>query len=292
MSTSKYDALPDIQTSSAILPIDIPKVGISNFKAPVSWYPVTSCCDKLETNFSCYINCQKELKGISMSRLPRSISKVFQKYNSFNSKMFFEVLHEAYKEEKPLSFYLKRKAYIPVFRKSLVSENGAWKYYPVTIESKKTDDQKISNYFTFEINYSSACPCSFELSKYCETLYNEAAIAHSQRSIATITFKIRDISAEPVLTYFIESFINDIETEVLKTPTQVIVQREDEMEFARLNGLNPKFVEDSVRLIANYLDENKRGIFEDYVVVCKHMESLHDFDVIAIKYKGLTGGLR
>ena len=66
----------------------------------------------------------------------------------------------------------------------------------------------------------------------------------------------------------------------LKTETQVIVKREDEMAFAELNGSYLKFVEDAARLLYKELVQDKR--VKDFRIVCSHQESLHSHDAVSV----------
>ena len=68
--------------------------------------------------------------------------------------------------------------------------------------------------------------------------------------------------------------------EALKTETQVVVKREDEMAFAELNGSYLKFVEDAARLLYEQLIKDKR--IKDFRVICSHQESLHSHDAISV----------
>mgnify|MGYP000088072544 FL=1 len=66
----------------------------------------------------------------------------------------------------------------------------------------------------------------------------------------------------------------------LKTETQVIVKREDEMAFAELNGSYLKFVEDAARLLYEQLVNDTR--IKDFRVICSHQESLHSHDAVSV----------
>ena len=68
--------------------------------------------------------------------------------------------------------------------------------------------------------------------------------------------------------------------EALKTETQVVVKREDEMAFAELNGSYLKFVEDAARLLYEQLIKDER--VKDFRVICSHQESLHSHDAISV----------
>jgi GTP cyclohydrolase I len=68
--------------------------------------------------------------------------------------------------------------------------------------------------------------------------------------------------------------------EALKTETQVVVKREDEMAFAELNGSYLKFVEDAARLLYEQLIKDSR--VKDFRVICSHQESLHSHDAVSV----------
>ena len=78
----------------------------------------------------------------------------------------------------------------------------------------------------------------------------------------------------------------DLCLEAIPTETQVMVKREDEQAFAELNGSNPIFVEDAVRLIFDGLDQENR--IGDFRVIASHQESLHSHDAVSILTKGNT----
>ena len=68
---------------------------------------------------------------------------------------------------------------------------------------------------------------------------------------------------------------------MIKTPVQTVVKREDEQEFARLNGQNLMFCEDACRVIKHYFVRNK-SYFLSYKLKIFHYESLHPHNAVAI----------
>jgi GTP cyclohydrolase IB len=84
------------------------------------------------------------------------------------------------------------------------------------------------------------------------------------------------------------NLIDTLEAE-LKTPVQAAVKREDEQEFARLNGQNLMFCEDAARKIKAVLENDN---FSDYWLQINHYESLHAHDAVAIAVKGIEGGYK
>ena len=66
------------------------------------------------------------------------------------------------------------------------------------------------------------------------------------------------------------------------------MKREDEQEFARLNGQNPMFIEDAGRRLKQTMSEDDRLV--DYWVRLEHLESLHAHDAVGVFVKGLSDG--
>ena len=193
-----------------------------------------------------------------------------------------------------------------VRRKALLSENSGWSSYPVSVKGTLIGGE-IALELSIEVQYSSTCPCSAALARQLiqsqfERDFGQSgqidkedvqawlgleesivATPHSQRSTAKVMVSL----AEEVGDLPITDLINGIE-EVLKTPVQSAVKREDEQEFARLNGENLMFVEDAGRRIKNSLSEQEK--FNDFWVRIEHHESLHAHDAVGVFTKGVENG--
>ena len=109
------------------------------------------------------------------------------------------------------------------------------------------------------------------------------ATPHSQRSIADVKVKLTDdLTGFPIV-----ELVDEIEN-ALKTPVQAAVKREDEQEFARLNGQNLMFCEDAGRRIKATLDQQSQ--YQDFWIRVNHYESLHAHDAVSVASKGIPGG--
>jgi GTP cyclohydrolase I len=140
----------------------------------------------------------------------------------------------------------------------------------------------VKKFMHLEFEYSSACPCSYELAEHARETRDVASIPHSQRSVAHLTVEYSG-------NFAIEDLV-ELCREALKTETQVLVLREDEQAFAELNGAYQKFVEDAARLLYEKLVKTSQ--IKDFVVRCVHMESLHSHDAVSRICKGVPNGLR
>ena len=141
---------------------------------------------------------------------------------------------------------------------------------------------QLKKYIHFDFIYSSACPCSSELSEHARGKRDVYGIPHSQRSTARVSVEVAEgqhLSLER---------LQELCLKALQTETQVMVKREDEQAFAEMNGAFTKFVEDAARLLYEQLDDEPKIV--DFQVACAHLESLHSHDAVAVISKGVPGG--
>jgi GTP cyclohydrolase IB len=82
----------------------------------------------------------------------------------------------------------------------------------------------------------------------------------------------------------------DAVEDALKTPVQAAVKREDEQAFALLNGQNLMFCEDAARRVQTALASQERVV--DFWARCRHFESLHPHNAVAIVTKGVEDGYK
>ncbi|MEX0647590.1 MAG: GTP cyclohydrolase FolE2 [Balneolaceae bacterium] len=283
--TEQYkESLPDLQNgpSSLIEGANVPiqQVGISNFRLPLKYPTPSGELLTLETSVDGYVGLEADKKGINMGRIMRTFYR-FQ-HDVFHPDKLEEILR-AYKEDlESHTAFLKLSFSYPMLKESLRSGNEGYQYYKVSIEGKIDENDRFSRFLHLDFEYSSACPCSYELSEHARETRDIAAIPHSQRSVASLTVQLRK-------NLFMDDLVH-LCREALQTETQVIVKREDEQAFAEMNGAFQKFVEDAARLLYDELNADER--IHDFVVRCAHLESLHSHDAVSRICKGLPNGLR
>lgn len=283
--TDAYRAsLPDMQNADAreIFGANVPilKVGISNFRLPLRYITPSSDTHTLETSVTGTVSLEADQKGINMSRIMRV-------FYEFQERIFtpdlLQAILEAYKREiRAHRAQLKLEFEYPILKSSLRSGLEGWQYYRSAFEGKVDELDRFRKYIHFDFIYSSACPCSSELSEHARDSRNIYGIPHSQRSTARVSVEVAEgqhLSIEA---------LQQLCLEALKTETQVMVKREDEQAFAELNGAFTKFVEDAARLLYEQLAAESR--IADFQVACAHLESLHSHDAVAVIHKGVSGG--
>ena len=276
--------LPDMQNASArfITGANVPilKVGMSNFKLPLKYKTAGNETLDLETSITGTVSLKKDQKGINMSRIMRCFYDYAQ--NEFSLELLEEILLTYKKILQTEHAQIRLDFNYPIKQNSLRSDLSGWQYYKVAYEGIIDEQDVFRKRIHFEFVYSSACPCSSDLSEHARQERKVYAIPHSQRSTARISIEVA-----PGQKFSIEE-VHTLALEALRTETQVMVKREDEQAFAELNGAYTKFVEDAARVLYEKLDKNPQIV--DFQVACAHLESLHSHDAVAVIHKGVAGG--
>jgi GTP cyclohydrolase I len=299
MSTSMPDV--NFQEKSTISDT-LDWVGMRQIALPLQLQAGQHQCASIQATASPYVNLiQPAAKGIHMSRIylslngvvestltPKSLKSLLSDYLSTH-----QGLSDAAKLELDFELMLKRTA--------LISDNFGWKSYPCKITMIQNQSATKLE-LQVKVPYSSTCPCSAALARqliqkqflqdfdstqpidheklhqWLGSTQGIVATPHSQRSEALINF-----SVDSEMAYFPFQFAIDLAEEVLSTPVQTAVKREDEQEFARLNGQNLMFVEDAARKLkqAFYAE----SMLLDFNIQVTHFESLHAHDAVAMVSK-------
>jgi GTP cyclohydrolase I len=303
------NAMPDVARMGLQQPHDtLDWVGMSGIHQPLLIRDGRST-RQAQSKVQIYVDLADELaKGIHMSRLylildehaeTRALSpaglklmlaSVLESHRDLSTQVFIQF---------DFDYYLRRKA--------LVSENSGWNAYPVSIKGTLARGE-IALELRLGVQYSSTCPQSAALARqliqnqfetdfgtgqvrasevkaWLGTPQGVVATPHSQRSHAWVLARLKDGLEEFPITDLIDAIEG-----TLKTPVQTAVKREDEQEFARLNGQNLMFIEDAGRKLKYALDGDAR--LTDFWVRLEHHESLHAHDAVGVFTKGVEQGYR
>ncbi|WP_221030774.1 GTP cyclohydrolase FolE2 [Actomonas aquatica] len=278
------ESLPDMMEAEDAIQgaaVPIQQVGVSNFKLPLKFKTKAGEVHTLETSVTGSVSLEASLKGINMSRIVRSFYE--HQDDVFTLDLLRRILVKYQRKVEALNARIKLSFSYPMLQPSLRSGLEGWQYYQVSFEGLMGADGVFRKFIEFDFVYSSACPCSAELSEHARDVRGAYAIPHNQRSKARVRV---EVAKGKRLT------IEDLQqhcANALKTETQVMVKREDEQAFAELNGAHIKFVEDAARLIYAELAGDKRIV--DFEVACSHLESLHSHDAVSVICKGVPGGM-
>lgn len=284
-------------------------VGMSNIEMPLM-IEVEGETRPVSALIEAFVNLKDpKAKGIHMSRLYLMVDELSTE-SVLSVSNLKTLLHGFIESHNDISdnAQVKFEFDYHMRRKSLISGKLGWKAYPVTITGQIIKGD-LNIELAVNVPYSSTCPCSAALARQLiQNQFNQTfagqesvksadimdflgstdgiiATPHSQRSIADVKVKLADDTDGFPIVDLVDAIEN-----ALKTPVQAAVKREDEQEFARLNGQNLMFCEDAGRRIKATLNAQKQ--YQDFWIRVNHYESLHAHDAVSVASKGVEGGYR
>lgn len=266
--------LIDTQAQDDPRGVFIPKVGISDYEAPVRVLRKDGSTTETVATFSLYGSLAAATKGTNMSRFSIVITKAIQN-NPIGIDFMNEVLDVMQKRVECDDIYIKIR--FPFFEEKLAPVSKIMSYVKrdVTFEGKLLGDKK-ELLLTVEANYMSLCACSKNMSLVDE----EQGIgkgAHNQRSLGTIKIQLPE---DKII------WIEDLAAIIDQEGSCAIVnslKREDEKYVTEYSYENPKFVEDFVRDVA--LRVQSLGV--PFVVTGLNYESIHQSNAVGVVRGGL-----
>lgn len=283
-------------------------VGMSNIEMPIMVASKGQDERMVSAHIDAFVNLKDtQAKGIHMSRLYLLIDELSTS-NVLNYQSLVSLLDGFISSHQELSDQAKVQFNFEYHlrRKSLISGKEGWKAYPVTLTGY-LNKGKLTIELTVDVRYSSTCPCSAALARqliqkafnnkftqqselalteihdWLGTTDGIVATPHSQRSVAEVKVKLNSSVNDFPITELVDLIENS-----LKTPVQAAVKREDEQEFARLNGQNLMFCEDAARRLQHKM--NQAHHFDDFWLRINHLESLHAHDAVSVTTKGIEDG--
>ncbi|MBM96643.1 MAG: GTP cyclohydrolase I FolE2 [Oceanospirillaceae bacterium] len=277
-------------------------VGMDRIDLPLSLAIEQGAAASVTAEADCYVSLDDpNAKGIHMSRLYLALNQCAD-HEIVTPAVLEELLADMVASHQGLSeqAYLRLSFSLLLKRPALLSDYEGWKSYPSEVICRHRDGQMFTE-LKIAIPYSSTCPCSASLSRQLQAealrerfadgsvtvdevaqwIQSDAgsiATPHSQRSYAYLKIQLQPGDHFPFF-----QLVNDIEG-ALRTPVQTAVKREDEQEFARLNGENLMFCEDAARRIKTSLLAMTN--VDDFWVKVEHQESLHAHNAVAVATRG------
>ncbi len=240
-------------------------------------------------------------KGIHMSRLYLACDKLFTD-QSIGFVSLSDLTEQFLESHQDLSenALIEVESEVLLRRKALVTDHAGWRAYPIKLSVVNCKKTGISRYLSFQVVYSSTCPCSAALARqliqenfdrhFDATDVNKQSVLewlgsadginatpHSQRSTAVMKIKLHEDQDQVPIKYFI-----DLVENTLQTAVQTAVKRADEQAFALRNGQNLMFCEDAARRIKRILEKSER--VSQFHLRVTHHESLHPHDATAEAY--------
>ncbi len=260
-------------------------------------------------------------RGIHMSRLYRVLmDQLFaQKFSWSQMDLVLSQLLQSQSEHSDQLKLILKTNWVKT-QKSLLTDLKGLRHYPLQLEwqvraikpsqssagapSLPGIQKKHSIRFvlTWKILYSSTCPMSLALAKQ---VWSEEVTAsssasdyatlpaapHAQRSEAVVSIELdwaqvcQQMNKSGDMESFFDDSIQKLEA-AIRTPVQTSVKRQDEQEFARLNGQYPLFCEDAARVLSQeiqkWMQQKSQPSIKNFHIKVRHLESLHPFNAVAV----------
>lgn len=307
--------LPDVQSNKDIFyERSIGKVGVGGVEIYLPIKMRDGSVQNTVAVVSSYCSLKKDVAGINMSRGAQTIYEVLHEDTTGDGfcdlEYFCKKLRENHNSD---DVYCKAKFKLILNDEAPMSGKKTCEPVDVVIESIfKNNEYK--TLLTVEYIGMSMCPCAKELAslktntteeewKFIESIEDEKLrwkimnagyASHSQKSKLKVTVEINKDQTNKL---WIEDII-DMMKKSFSTPTTMLAKRcdeaytvqtaylggyfDDDKNFVEVPYSGPKFVEDEIRYMAKFLDDELDQRIKDYVIVCVNYESLHSKDETAV----------
>jgi GTP cyclohydrolase I len=304
---SPTHALPDVVSHERpVLLGALDWVGMDGIALPLQVCDGDGVVHRAAARVAAWVNLPRaEDRGIHMSRLYRALDRHLAERapDAAQLRALLQDFLDSHAGQSDRA-RVRLRFEISTRRDSLRSGLSGWRSYPVDIAAE-LDRAGLRIETEVRVEYASTCPGSAalarqliqqrfdvdfgqrsvahsELREWLGSPHGICATPHAQRSLATVKLRCsEDQHIAPL------ELIDRIEA-ALGTPLQAAVKREDEQEFARLNGAHPMYCEDAARRIRAALEALPN--VADYSIRAAHLESLHPHDAVAVAVRGVLGG--
>ncbi len=271
--------LPDVQNSKDRRGKAIQKVGITGYRIPFQVKDKNNQVQHTVGMVSMYTSLSEKTKGVNMSRYSQVIEKALR-HNVMSTEFIKEVIKILKEKLESTDSYVKVKFPYFILKKAPVTDNYSHFWVDCILEGRSFDasHEALNIYLTVNVNYTSLCPCSKEMSQMKtqgatqEYVSRSGFGAHNQRSNCKLTIHLKDF-------VWIESLVDLIE-ECVSCPIYNTLKREDEKYVTERAYNNPRFVEDMAREIAIRMDTFKGT--DGWIAAIEHYESIHQSDAVAV----------
>ena len=168
-SQEYLDSMPDLQNADFVgIPIDF--VGIQDFHLPIRIREKGGDTQEVMASITGTVSLDASNRGINMSRIIRTFYK--SKDDIFDINHVEEVLRNYQKDLKTFDAHILMNFKYRIWQDALRSvtddgtPEGGWQYYNITFDCNLDHTGEFKKVMWVDFIYSSACPCSTELSQH------------------------------------------------------------------------------------------------------------------------------
>jgi GTP cyclohydrolase I len=241
--------LKDVQSELDNRGIYLHGVGVSDLE-----YPIIFNGNHTIGNFTLLVDLDENVRGTHMSRFVEVLNRF---YNDLSEERLLEMSRELRKVLEAKKSYIKVSFPYFSLRKAPITKMESYTKCDITYE---IINEEVRLYLAIPI--ITLCPCSKAISNYG---------AHNQRALVEIGLKLnQDIAIEEIANY-VEKSSSGMVFSLLK--------REDEKYVTEHMYDNPHFVEDVVRDLSIFLENDKR--IDGYKVKVVSYESIHSHNAFS-----------
>ncbi len=248
----------DIQRLSDPRKIDIDKVGVKNIRYPIVVLDKKGGYQHTVAKVDMFVNLPHHFKGTHMSRFIQILNK-YRK--DIAIKNFSNILEEMKESLEAESAHLHIEFPYFIEKRAPVSGEPSLMEYMCSFLGESWKDGE-SFTIGVKVPVMTLCPCSKEISDYG---------AHNQRGIVTVRVRFRKF-------IWIEDLV-EIAESCASSPVYALLKRVDEKYVTENAYMNPAFVEDVVRCVAEKLLKNDEIVW--FSVEAENFESIHNHNAYA-----------
>ncbi|TFG05370.1 MAG: GTP cyclohydrolase I FolE2 [Promethearchaeota archaeon] len=297
--------LPDTQSQLPKYMISIDKVGVINLRKRIKILHGSKAYE-FSPLISAFVMLPKQQRGIHMSRSSETVEEVIDElsYHAYPSlERVCEVMAETLLAKHGYSarseVTSKGILVVDSFQEGFGKRQKGYEVFSKAVSTRSQSTHTTQLFLGASAEGMTTCPCAKELMqsyakdillerkdyfelepKKIDDLLNIIPIAsHSQRSKGTLCIELSHDREIDLLT------ITDIIESSMSGMVQDVLKRPDEGKLVRLAHLNPLFVEDSLRLMAQKVVEQLSFLTDSTQLSLRieNMESVHVYNACAEK---------
>lgn len=252
--------LKDVQSEKDLRQVPIKYVGIKNLRWPLQLRDKNKGVQHTVAQVQLAVDLPQDLRGTHMSRFVECLQEL--EYLELGQEERVLDLLKEHLQAKRAMMRLEFPYFI--FKDAPVSGRSAPMDIDCVYTAEKGEDFSLK--VCAKIPIQTLCPCSKEISE---------RGAHNQRAFA----KIEILACEMV---WLEELAN-LADKAASAPVYSLLKRPDEKFVTEHAYDNPRFVEDTVRELALFLDKDKRILA--YRAEVESIESIHNHNAFAVVEK-------
>lgn len=252
------DGLNDVAMDKPGTPIQINKVGVQGVRLPIKVMDRADEWQNTIATVDMFVDLPAYYRGTHMSRF---VEILYKYKDNVNYAQLARLLSEMRRRFEAQSTHITVEFPYFVRQKAPVSDAVSLMEYRARFIGDLNDEYRF--HLAVVIPVMNLCPCSKEISDYG---------AHNQRGNIEITVGGRRL-------VWIEEVVAWAE-EAASSPLYALLKREDEKAVTERAYDNPRFVEDTVRILAETLRGDDR--VREFKVECTNFESIHQHNAYAM----------